>query len=166
MQGPRIIAKSVQDSVCFGPASTDKLVMETNPFVTVCGSQIHLSSKVKYLGVCLSSHLSWHRQARSLTTKCYDAMLAISYLKGSFNLYVRRVLAQSLAMVHLDFCLVVRTSTMIQVAQNAWSDFWDTTPSGLSMPAWQDVGEMSWSPPSPHLPILSTFSPVFNSPCE
>lgn len=99
--------------------------MESGPFVTVCESQIRLSKKVKYLGVWLSSDLSWHRQACSLTAKCYGALQAISHFKGSLNLHVRRLLAQSLAIIHLDFCLVVMTSsdvktgTMIQVAQNA-----------------------------------------------
>lgn len=111
--------------ICFGTASALAVWHGMDPSVTVCGVVVRPSREFKYLGVWLSEDLSWGRQARMLSARCITAIRSIARFRGALSPGVRRMLAGSLALVHLDFCTSIftsadaRTMKMLQVAQNA-----------------------------------------------
>lgn len=131
-----IIAWARRNDLVFNADKTKAMIMGTRRFVasilpenlpciTIDGTPIHFSDNVKYLGVTLSSNLSWGLHVESTTKRIRITLYQLKLCRDLMPDDLKQRLVASLILPYVDYCCVAFTdipadlSTKLSRAVNA-----------------------------------------------
>lgn len=114
-----------------------RLDFKTLPKIAINGSPLEFVTKVKNLGVILSSTLDFHAQVNAVVSKVFYSILSLHFFKNSLSRQLRIQLVRSLVFPYLDFTCVTypgvdkTCNNKLQTAKNACVSFViDSVPLG------------------------------------